>query len=63
MKIVCNPVVYVIKSQHEGIYKIGCTACAMYKVGETHSCYSCLYADDNIISSEPLEPEILARYR
>lgn len=32
-----------------------------FKVGETHNCFPCLYSADNVISSEPLEPEIAER--
>lgn len=40
-----------------------CSAVHMYKVGSEHSCFSCRFADDNVISWESLEPEISARYK
>lgn len=38
-----------------------CNQIFHYKIGSEQSCFSCRFADDNVISQEPVEPELLAR--
>lgn len=36
-----------------------CNQIFQYKIGSSHTCFSCRYAPDNVISQEPLESDIV----